>query len=109
MTDKVEIVRGSGNVFRDLGLKDADREHLRAQLAALIIGVLDGRKITVRKAQALTGVAAADFSRIRQAKLDRFTIDRMMWILSALGQRVDVSIKARPRAGAAREALQARS
>jgi predicted XRE-type DNA-binding protein len=107
MKEKLELVHGSGNVFRDLGLKDADREHLRAQLAARIIGVLDDHKITVRKAQKLTGVPAADFSRIRKVKLDRFTIDRMMAILSSLGHRVDVSIKVRPRAGELRAALQA--
>jgi predicted XRE-type DNA-binding protein len=93
MKEKLDVVSGSGNVFRDLGLKDADREHLRAQLAARIIGILDDHKITVRKAQTLTGVSAANVSRIRQAKLDRFTIDRLMTILSSLGHSVDVSVK----------------
>jgi predicted XRE-type DNA-binding protein len=106
MTKKLEIIRGSGNVFRDLGLKDADREQVRAQLAAWIIGVLDDHKISVRKAQALTGVSAADFSRIRQVKLERFTIDRLMTILSSLGQRVDVKIKVRPRPGELQAALE---
>ena len=38
--------------------------------------MLDDRHLTVRAAAELTGTAAADFSRIRRAKLDRFTIDR---------------------------------
>ena len=95
--DDDDIVRGSGNVFRDLGHVDSDREKLRALLAARIIGVLDDRKRTVRAAQEITGVAAADFSRIRSAKLGRFTIDRLMTILAGLGQRVDVSVRVRPR------------
>jgi hypothetical protein len=45
-----DIVRGSGNVFRDLGHPNPDREQLRALLAAEIIGVLDDRKLTVRAA-----------------------------------------------------------
>jgi predicted XRE-type DNA-binding protein len=95
--DDCEVIRGSGNVFRDFGHPDADREQLRAILAAKIIGVLDDRTLSVRDAQAATGIAAADFSRIRQAKLDRFTIDRLMTILSRLGQEVEVSVNVHPR------------
>ena len=43
-----------------------------------------------------TGTAAADFSRIRQMKLSRFTIDRLMSILARLGREVDVSVDVRP-------------
>ncbi len=91
------IVRGSGNVFRDIGHADVDREQLRALLAARIIGALDVRKLTVRQAHEETGVAAADFSRIRQAKLNRFTIDRLMAILAGLGQEVEVTVNVHPR------------
>lgn len=87
----MNIIRGSGNVFRDLGHPDADREQLRALLAAQIVGVLDDRKLTGRAAHELTGIAAADFSRIRKANLGRFTIDRLMTILAGLGQEVDVN------------------
>lgn len=95
--DDNDIIRGSGNIFRDLGHADADREQLRALLAARIIGVLDDRKLTVRAAHELTGIAAADFSRIRQAKLDRFTIDRLMAVLAGLGQEVEVTVNVHPR------------
>jgi predicted XRE-type DNA-binding protein len=97
VSDDLEIIRGSGNVFRDLGHPDADREQLRALLAAKIIGVLDDRKLTVRAAQEVTGFAAADFSRIRKANLGRFTIDRLMTILANLGQQVEVMVDVRPR------------
>ena len=85
--DDCKVIRGSGNVFRDFGHPDADREQLRAILAAKIIGVLDDRKLRVREAQTVTGIAAADFSRIRRANLGRFTIDRLMTILSRLGHQ----------------------
>jgi predicted XRE-type DNA-binding protein len=100
VSDDTDIVRGSGNVFRDLGHPDADREQLRALLAAQIIAVLDERKLTVRAAQDATGVAAADFSRIRGAKLGRFTIDRLMTILASLGQEVEVAVTVHPRRAA---------
>jgi predicted XRE-type DNA-binding protein len=95
--DDFDIIRGSGNLFRDLGDPDSDREQLRALLAARIIGVLDDRKLTVLAAHDLTGTATADFSRIRQANLDRFTIDRLMAVLAGLGQEVQVTVKVIPR------------
>ncbi len=95
--DDFEVIQGSGNVFRDLGHPDADREQLRALLAARIVGVLDERKLTVRQAHEETGVTAADFSRIRKAKLDCFTIDRLRAVLSGLGQEVEVTVNVHPR------------
>jgi predicted XRE-type DNA-binding protein len=95
--ETIETVRGSGNVFRDLNLPNPDLEQLRAILAARIIGVLDENELTVRRANEITGIAAADFSRIRRANLDRFTVDRLMAILHRLGQEVDVSVAVHPR------------
>jgi predicted XRE-type DNA-binding protein len=88
-------MRGSGNVFRDLGHEDADIEQVKAILAAEIIKALDREGLSVRAAQRLTGIAAADFSRIRHADLGRFTVDRLMAILNRLGSRVDIKVKVR--------------
>jgi predicted XRE-type DNA-binding protein len=97
MKEKLEFVRGSGNVFRDFNDPNADLEQARAILAAKIIGVLDARKLSARAAEGLTGVAASEFSRIRNVKLERFTIDRMITILGKLGQDVELSVRVQPR------------
>ncbi len=94
--EPLEIIRGSGNAFADFGYPNAEIEQLRALLAAEIIGVLDDQGLTVRKAEDLTGIAAADFSRIRKVKLDRFTIDRLMMILKRLDQDIDVRVSVHP-------------
>ena len=47
----------------------------------------------MRQAHARTGIAAADFSRIRNANLGRFTLDRLFGILNRLGSRVEVKVK----------------
>ena len=96
--EKLELVRGSGNVFRDLGRENADIEQLKALLAAEILKALDREKLTVRAAHAKTGFAAADFSRVRNADLGRFTADRLMRMLNRLGSRVEVKIRVRPSA-----------
>ncbi|MCU1275256.1 MAG: hypothetical protein JWO48_2687 [Bryobacterales bacterium] len=93
--ERLEVVRGSGNVFRDLGYENADVQQFKAILAAEIIKALDRDKLSVRAAQSRTGIAAADFSRIRNADLARFTVDRLMSIINRLGSRVEVKVKVR--------------
>ena len=96
-SDDFELVRGSGNVFRDLGQPDADVQQTKALLAARIIGILDEDGLSTRKAEARTGVSHADFTRIRNVQLGRFTIDRLMTVLNKLGQQVDVQVTIQPR------------
>ena len=91
------LVEGSGNVFRDFDDPHADLKQAKAILAARIISLLDERGLTVRKAGAMTGFAAADFSRIRNANLGRFTVDRLMKMLSSLDGRIRVTVHIEPR------------
>lgn len=93
----LDLVHGSGNVFRDLADPDADIKQLKAILAAEIVKKLDSKALSVRKAHALTGIDASDFTRIRNANLTRFTVDRLMGIVNRLGSRIDVAVKLRPR------------
>src|SRR6267378_7536759 len=92
---KLEVVKGRGNVFRDLCHKSADADQFKAILAAEIIKALDRDGLSVRGAQGRTGIAAADFSRIRNADLGRFTVDRLMSIINRLGSRVEVKVRVR--------------
>lgn len=92
-----ELIRGSGNVFRDFGDPVADIKQAKAILAARIIAVLDERKLTVRKAASATGFAAADFSRVRGADLGRFTLDRLIRMLSSLDDTLEVTVRIAPR------------
>ena len=93
--NKFELVRGSGNAFRDFGHPAADIEQTKAILAARIIGILDDEGLSTRKAQERTGINYADFTRIRNAQLDRFTIDRLMTVLNRLGCRVEMKVSVR--------------
>jgi|EndMetStandDraft_8_1072994.scaffolds.fasta_scaffold456854_2 predicted XRE-type DNA-binding protein len=99
--DDMDLVHGSGNVFRDFGREDADLQQAKALMASEIIKILDDRHWTTRKAEDATGISHADFSRIRRANLARFTLDRLMTVLTRLGQEVELSVRVRPRISAA--------
>lgn len=107
MKDDFEVIRGSGNVFRDFGRANAGLEQARAILAAEIIRMLDERGLSTREAERLTGVSHSEFSRIRNARLDRFTLDRMIAILGKLDEDVEVSVTFRPRPHATQDTLHA--
>jgi predicted nucleotidyltransferase len=69
-------------------------QSLKAELASRIVASLDRHGLTVREAQARTGQAAGDFSRLRGGQLDRFTIERLLGIAEALGEPLSLSLTA---------------
>jgi predicted XRE-type DNA-binding protein len=93
--EQLDLIRGSGNVFRDFGRGSADADQMKALLAAEIIKLLDREGLSVRAAHSRTGIAAADFSRIRNADLGRFTVDRLMSVINRLGSRIEVKVRVR--------------
>ena len=95
--DDMELVRGSGNVYRDFGRPNAGLEQARAIIAAAIIRILDERELSTRAAEKLTGVSHSEFSRIRNAQLRRFTLDRMISILGKLDEDVEINVTFFPR------------
>ena len=95
--EKLEVIAGSGNIWQDLSYPDADIRQAKGILAAKIIGILEDRKLSVRKAATATGFAAADFSRLRTADYGRFTLDRMIRMLYALDETLEVTVYVRRR------------
>ncbi len=91
MNEEIEIVRGSDNVFRGLGLPNAETLHLKAKLAAKIIAALNEKKMKGQKAAETLKMSEADISRIRNADLKRFTIDRLVEVLNRLSLQVEIS------------------
>ena len=78
--EKIELVRGSGNLFRDFGDANPDIEQAKAILAARIIAILDERELSTRKAAALTGFQQADFARLRNKLADQLAVAESEWL-----------------------------
>jgi predicted XRE-type DNA-binding protein len=93
---EVRVVSAIRNAFREVRRENADVDEFKAILAAEIVKMLDREHLTGRAAQQRTQIAAADFSRIRNGELARFTADRLIAILNRLGSRVEVKVRVRP-------------
>ena len=93
--EPLELMRGSGNIYRDFNIANADVRQLKAILAAEIIKALDRGELSLRKAQGLTGIDAGDFSRVCNADFRRISVERLVAMINGLGSRVEVKIKVR--------------
>ena len=92
---KFEI--GSGNIFADLGLENADELLLKAEIVSEIARLMKQKKLTQAMAAALTGTAQPDLSNLLRGRLRGFSIERLMLMLTAFGRDVEVVVRPAPR------------
>ena len=93
----IPVTASSGNVFADLGLAEPEEELTKAQLATHIRQIIKRRRITQRAAAAIMGIDQPKVSALLNGRLTNFSSDRLMRLLNALGQDVEIVVKAKPR------------
>ena len=98
--DMIEVETGSGNVFADLGLPDADDHLLKAQLVSRIDGIIRRRKLTQAKAGELLGLSQPDVSRLLRGHFRDFSLERLLRLLMALDRDVEIVIRRKPKSRA---------
>ena len=95
------IIRGTGNVFADLGYADAEERQTKLRLAHAINGVIARRRLSQAAAAEKLGVNQPKVSALANYKLDGFSVERLMTFLTALDQDVEIVIRRKPRSRAA--------
>jgi predicted XRE-type DNA-binding protein len=93
----IPVTPGSGNVFADLGFAEPEEELAKAQLASHIRQIIKRRRLTQVAAASLMGVDQPKVSAVLNGRLANFSSDRLMRLLTALGQDVEITVKAKPR------------
>jgi predicted XRE-type DNA-binding protein len=91
-TEEITITRSSGNVFADLGLKDADTLMAKSLLAIHIKRAIQARGLTQAEAASLLGLDQPKVSAITGGRLDGFSTDRLLRFLNELGCDVHISV-----------------
>lgn len=84
---------GSGNVFADLGLDDADELYARAQLGFHIHKLLSDRELKEREIESLPGIKQPEVSHLLNGHFSRFTTDNLLDFLKRLDQTVSIRIR----------------
>ena len=94
---RAAVTRGTGNVFADLGFPDAAERQAKLRLTCVLNGLLDERKLSQAEAAKVLGVSQPKVSALRNYKLAGFSVERLMNLLTALDQDVEIVIRKKPR------------
>jgi predicted XRE-type DNA-binding protein len=94
-TTRVE--EGSGNVFADLGFPTAERERLKARLTLRIYRLIKARHLTQVAAGKVLGIKQPHVSALMRGQSGAFSVERLMTLLTALDQDIEIVIKRKPR------------
>jgi predicted XRE-type DNA-binding protein len=87
----------TGNVFEDMGMRDAEARLAKAELARVIRRTIRDRGLTQTAAADLLAVKQPDVSDLMRGKLARFSMERLERFLIALDMEIRIQVRPRPR------------
>ena len=99
MTRKTKVEVGSGNIFVDLGLPDAESHFLKAQIVSEIYRLANTRKLTQTAMGKLVGISQPEVSRMFRGNFREYSVERLMGFLTAFDRDVEIVVRPRKRAG----------
>ena len=92
----IEIFEGSGNVFADLGLPNADELLVKAELVRQISILIEERNLTQAEAARILGTNQPTVSDLVRGYLGKFSIERLLVFLNRLDRDVDIVVRPKP-------------
>jgi predicted XRE-type DNA-binding protein len=96
---KIEAHESSGNVFADLGLPDSEERLLKAGIVVELRRLIKERELTQVKAAKLVGVSQPDLSHLLRGDFDDYSAERLMKMLTAFEQDIEIIMKPHRKAG----------
>jgi predicted XRE-type DNA-binding protein len=96
---KIEAHESSGNVFADLGLSDSEDRLLKAGIVAELQRLIKERELTQVKAAKLVGISQPDLSHLLRGDFDDYSAERLMKMLTAFEQDIEIIMKPHRKAG----------
>jgi len=87
-----EFETGSGNVYADLGVADADDMLVKAQLAAQIGNIIQARGWTQQYAAAVIGLTQPKLSQLLRGQFRGISESKMLHCLTRLGRSVQIVV-----------------
>lgn len=88
----IEFEEGSGNVFADLGLEDAEELQTRSEIGHHVFILLKEKNLKQRESAALLGIKQAEVSHLMNGHFSRFSTDKLLEFLKRLNQKVTIQI-----------------
>lgn len=92
MKNKIVYEKGTGNVFKDLGLDLPEDRLAKAKIASLIYNIIEKQKLTQKEAGTILGINQPKVSALRNGRLDGFSLERLFSFLKALDQDIEIIV-----------------
>ena len=92
MSEEIKFEKSSGNVFKDLGLPDADELFLKAKLGFEVFRIIEYRKLTQAQAAKILGVKPPEIARLKKGKFNHYSVERFLTFLNCLKRDVEIRI-----------------
>ena len=99
MSRKIQFEVGSGNIFADIGLPDAETHFLKAQIVAEIYRLTKERKLTQVAAGKRMGITQPEVSRMFKGRFREYSVERLMTFLTSFGRDVEIVVRPHKKAG----------
>ena len=84
---------GSSNVFKDIGVPNADEHLVKAQLVYKIDTIMKKRRMKQTEAAALFGVRQPDISKMLRGEFRQFSVERLLRFLVKLDQDIEIVVR----------------
>jgi predicted XRE-type DNA-binding protein len=92
MTKEIEFEKGTGNVFADLGLEDAEELQARGMIGFHVVELLKKNDMKQREIAELLEIKQAEVSHLLNGHFSRFTVDKLLDFLKRMNQKVTIQI-----------------
>ncbi len=92
MSEKIKFEKGSGNVFKDLELPDAEELFLKAKLGFAVFQIIEDRELTQTEAAKVLGVKESVISQLKTGKFNYYNVEQLLTFLNRLNRDVEIRI-----------------
>jgi predicted XRE-type DNA-binding protein len=92
MSERIPVHDSSGNVFADLGIENAEEYLAKSELAALILRIVQRRRLTQAATAKLLGITQPKVSALLNGRLDGFSTERLFRFLTKLGCDIQITV-----------------
>jgi predicted XRE-type DNA-binding protein len=93
LIDGVEVQRGSGNVYADLGLPDAEKLKIKTGLVVEIRKAMRSLGLTQQEAAKRMGISQPKVSDMMRGDFANLSERKMMDCLTRLGYDIEISVR----------------
>lgn len=102
MSEKMKVKISTSSVYTDLGYENYEEMETKANLAILIGKTVKKKRLSQTNAAKVLGIRPPKLSTLLRGHFRRYSVERLMKFLNALGEDVFIIVSPKPKTRKAR-------